>query len=182
MIVRKNAMALTELPIVHWPTIEKTVNVSRQSRSKAIVARPLYLDEVIAFGASGNADSYLFGDDCHVPEQNFRWTKRSVCRAAFNAMFKGPVDLMLRMQLMVQRPWDDLQLSVTLNGENLEVDRPADQSDTIRLVTGDLLRPTENMNILIVYSEPKIIGQINGGSDMRNVGIGLKALWFTREG
>lgn len=182
MIVRDRVMALPELPIIHWPTTGRPVADRQQTIWNTISKRPLLIEEVITFGYLGNSDRFLFGDDCHSAEHDFRWTKSAVCRIAFNALFDGPAVLLLRLQLMVERPWEDLKLAITLNGKSLNAMKPPHESNLIRLSVGNLLMPSDRPNLLIIHSEPVIVSEIIGGADMRSVGVGLKELWFTREG
>ena len=168
------------MPTVRWTTGQRLANIS-EVRSEPIVKRPLHIGESVSFGMRGSADRYLFGDDCHLAETDFRWAKRMVCRVAFNALFDGPVALVVRQQVMIERPWNELQLAVTLNGERLAIRRRIEQPDILKLIVQNSLKPPIWTNTLIFYSRLAIVSEIVGGSDTRAVGIGLKELHFDRD-
>ena len=178
MIVRSKFNTLPELPAVRWAAGVQPTFSERERQSAPIVQRPLRLGEIIMFGQHGNADRFLFGNDCHFAESDFRWVKHLACRLAFNALFDSPAALVVHLQVMVERPWSDLQLEITLNGERLQIQRCSQFPDIIKAAVCSPLRPSIQPNYLIFYSKLTVVSEIIGGSDDRRIGVGLSKLRF----
>lgn len=172
---------MPELPIVRWPDLSAESAKTEATHRAPIVQRPLKLGQPITFWHSGNADHYLFGDDCHVAEASHRWMKHSACRIAFNPLFDGPVTLRLRHQVMAERPAKDLDFAATLNGRRLHVEDAAAGQELIEIPVPALSVPPTRTCILILYCTTAIVNDIVGGGDMRAIGLGLKELQFTRD-
>lgn len=171
---------MPELPIVRWLKQSTKPEKMETTSRGPIVQRLLRLGQPITFWHSGNADHYLFGDDCHIAEVSHRWMKRPVCRIAFNALFSGPTVLKLRHQVMVERPWNDLNFAVTLNGRSLHVGPDALGKELIEIPVPHLSVPPTKPCILILHCTTIIVNDLVGNGDMRSIGVGLKELQFTR--
>lgn len=172
---------IPELPIVRWREHPIKLPEMEVTSRPPIVQRPLELGHRIDFSYSGNADQYLFGDDCHAAEISHRWMKRPVCRIAFNALFSGPVVLKLRHIVMAERSQKDLNFAVTLNGQSLDVGPGAVGKELIEIPIPHLSVPPTKPCILILHCATAVINDLVGNGDMRAIGLGLKELKFIND-